>query len=47
MPLPVGHSLHKARYLELKKTKLTIEVLKFSYTNITGSEHEKLSIFEK
>jgi hypothetical protein len=29
--------------LGIKKTKLTIEVLKFSYTNITSSKHEKLS----
>jgi hypothetical protein len=36
-----------SKILGFKKTNLTIEVLKFSYTTVAGSEVEKLSIFDK
>jgi hypothetical protein len=44
---PLTAPMQKERNLGLRGADLTVEVLKFSYTNIAGSEYEKLSIFDK
>jgi hypothetical protein len=44
---PLTASTHKERYLgiRIKRADLTVEVPKFSYTNIAGPEYEKLQLF--